>query len=206
MQTLLYTVRKGFAAQAVGKTAYNACMSRLLKQAVVVQNDAVQLDYRKVVLGEGPLAVAQGVNVTVQEQQLTISWQSEGELGNSSITDRSMVAIYNVEKGQAIQQQGGALRGDGVQVVSLPANWQSDTLQCYLGFEDQMQSACSNVVHVGEVVVKTITDKRQQVTDLGIANHAYEETPVCVESERASSASDLLSATLTANHYWGWVP
>ena len=152
---LLYTVRRGFASQAVGMTAYNACMSRLMRQAVVVEQGEVRLDYRKVILGEGPLAVAHEANVSWQQGVLVVSWQTHSVVGNGSATDRVLLAIYNADKEVAMQQQGAALRGDGRCALAVPSDWHGDTLHCYLGFENQAQTDGSNIVHVGVATSET---------------------------------------------------
>ena len=157
----IVTVRKGYAAQAVGKTAYNACMSRLMRDAVVVQQSAVKLDYRKVLLGEGPLAVATQVVLEQRGKQLHFEWSVQAAEGNEAPNDRALPVVYNASKDVVLQPQGSALRNDGNCVVDFPSNWVGDELACFLGFENQAQTLCSNIVHVGQIVINDVVAKEQ---------------------------------------------
>ena len=151
VSSALTTVRIGYATQAIGKSAYNACLSQQMRQAISVENGVVQLDYRKALLGEGPLAVAQQVVCQIEKNQLMVSWNTGTKDGNASVDDKLILVLYDPNRATSLQWQGVALRQDGEVLLTLPSEWIARELHCFMGFQNQKGSCCSNIVHVGEI-------------------------------------------------------
>ena len=149
VQQMLPLVRVGYAAFTENQTAYNACMSQCVRQATRVEGGVVEINFPKVVLGEGPLAVAQGVRVQQSGAALRLSWQSQADGGNASPADGLLLGVYNSRYEQACIFMNHAKRGDGMVQVSLPGHWEPTDVHCFMGFRNEKETLCSNIVYAG---------------------------------------------------------
>ena len=164
VRSMLVLVKIGYRAMAVRKSAYNVCMSRNMRGATEGSYPEVKMAYERVLLGEGPLAVAAQAEAEVTMQQLVIRWNNLQSMGNADATDRALVAIYNVQRKSAILWLRHAARAEEMVTIALPKEWQGEALQVYMGFENLQQSLCSNIVHVQQKEVVTEQTLPEQTT------------------------------------------
>lgn len=141
-------VKIGYGAQAIGQSAYNACMSRNMRCAVLGEFPEQRLSYEHILLGEGPLAVAKGIKAELKAHSLHIAWEHTLPDGNSSPFDKTLIGLYNPKRNSAVLLLRQNERRDGSITVTLPTEWQEEMVQCYFGFQNSAEKLCSNVVHV----------------------------------------------------------
>ena len=141
-------VQIGFKEQAVRQSAYNACMSRNMQCAIVGEYPNQQLSYPHIILGEGPLAVPTEITAQLLAGELWISWNSSSQESNSSPNDKTLIALYNATRNCALQWLRQSQRQDGITTLPLPHDWLTDELHCYLGFQNNAENLCSNMVWV----------------------------------------------------------
>lgn len=148
VNSMLPLVQIGYREKAVGMSAYNVCMSRNMRSAMQGTYPHVAIEYDKVLLGEGPLAIATDATAKVTDGRVTVQWNVTPHQGNGKATDKALVAIYNVERANAILWLRYAKRADGMVEITLPKDWVGAQLELFIGFENSEQSLCSNIVHV----------------------------------------------------------
>ena len=151
VQRLLTLVRMGYAGFTQNMSAYNACMSQVMRQACVGTHPDAQIDYTRVLLGQGPLSVAHGVTLSAQGREVTLAWQPLMATGNGDGTDRVLCVFYNQTRNMASYKLLQEQRSDGSLMGQLPAEWQGEQVHAYLGFQSADGSLVSNIVHVGMV-------------------------------------------------------
>ena len=209
VKAMLCTIKVGYAAFAVRQTAYNACLSHTLKQAAVGNYPDVTLDYSKALLGEGALAVPENAEIHRTENQLTISWNAAKPKGNGSASDTTIIALYCVERNQALQIFDSAQRADGKATVNTPAEWQDCTIQCFMGFRYIESKNISNIGHIGqtgraativselEVLNKTMPIEevmtfqlqRSETTEEPLLEDIYEKTDIVLQQSENRRAA-----------------
>ena len=173
VKAMLYTVNIGYAAFATRQTAYNACLSHTLRNVAIGVYPEIVLDYSKALLGEGALEVPQETEINRTDNQVEIIWNNHFGKGNGNISDTTLVALYCVERNEAIQIYDSAQRGDGFLKIKLPTEWQTCTIQCFMGFRSIDHKNISNIVHIGEAKYEIqITDERGNRDD----NNSSKET------------------------------
>ena len=151
VQQLLTVVRMGYAGFTQNMSAYNACMSQVMRQACVGTHPDAVIDYTHVLLGQGPLAVAQGVRLSAQGREVTLAWRPLMDTGNGHGTDRVLCVFYNQTRNMASYRLLQEQRSGGSLTAQLPAEWQGEQVHVYLGFQSADGALVSNIVHVGMV-------------------------------------------------------
>ena len=146
VRSMLPLVKIGYHAMAVGKSAYNVCMSRNMRCATGGNYPEVQIDYPKVLLGEGPLAVPQEAQAEAVEGRMVIRWQFTPDTGNAEATDKALIAIYNVQRKCSILWLRYARRSATMAEITLPREWVGEHLELFMGFENAAQTWVSNII------------------------------------------------------------
>ncbi len=166
VKTMLCTVKIGYANFAVRQTAYNACLSHTLRYVAKGENPNVTLDYSKALLGEGALATAENCTINIIENRLQISWNSTQSKGNANGSDTTLVALYCVERNQALQLFDSAQRANGMVTVNLPTEWHNCTIQCFMGFRSIDKKNISNIGHIGQIDnTETLVNEKIEPTE-----------------------------------------
>ena len=149
VKRVLPAVHVGYGHLAAEKSAYNLCMSQVMRSAVMGEHPNVWLDYERVLLGQGPLSVADGVVISQQGCAARVSWRTDIVVGCGDVDDRALLTVYNVNRGVAQFWFRRSLRLDGNCDILFPHEWRGDEVVCYLGFENKEETLCSNMVYVG---------------------------------------------------------
>ena len=162
VKAMLCTVNVGYEAFAVRQTAYNACLSHTLRHVAQATSSEATLDYSKALLGEGALAVPQNCTLSISNNSLKVCWDSHSWQGYGHGSDTTLLALYCVERNQALQIFDSAQRLNGEVQVKLPSQWQGCTIECFVGFRSVDQSSVSNIGHMGEIVYSDTPISRTQ--------------------------------------------
>ena len=147
-------IRVGYKTYAVKKSAFNAAVSYMVKNAVGGSYPDIEINYSRVFVSRGDLTPPKDVAATISERCVTITWSDNSAEGSADATDLSMPLSYNVSKGQTVFEITASTRSSQSVALPLPSDWIGDTIHLYLGFisEDGMEVA--NSVYLGcEIVI-----------------------------------------------------
>lgn len=146
-------IRIGYKIYAVKKSAFNAAVSYMVKNAVGGSYPDIEINYQRMLVSRGDLTPPKDVAATISERCVTITWNDNSAEGSADASDLSMPLAYNVSKDQAVFEIAASTRSSQSVALPLPSNWLGDTIQLYLGFisEDGMEVA--NSVYLGSEIV-----------------------------------------------------
>lgn len=147
-------IRVGFKMYATRQTAFNAAMSYTLKNAIKGVSPDVSIDYSKVMVSRGSLALPLNIQKQNNEGEIAISWSDNSGTANALDTDFAMPLAYNANKQESVYDMVSACRGDEGVSLNYPSNWTGDTVHVYLGFVSEKGSLVSDSVYIGEVVIE----------------------------------------------------
>lgn len=141
-------VKQGFKNPRV--SGFNSAHSCLSREALVKDGFGSYIDPVLAKVSSGNLALAEDLQVELnEEQQLVFSWNSR-LVPNSNPRDRIMMLAYNIEKKTARYEVSGARRTAGQDILPLPAQV-SGTYHIYAAFVTEDARRQSDSVYLGSV-------------------------------------------------------
>jgi hypothetical protein len=146
-------LRTGWKLYAHRQSPFNAAMSHTLANAIVGTYPDYQVDVSKVLVSRGNLQSASGATATVENGNIEIVWNDNSGIGSAKQTDKALVVVLNLEKGEAITNDAGAERTEETQTIVLPADWSGDEVHAYLGFVSEDGREVSNSVYLGAIEI-----------------------------------------------------
>jgi hypothetical protein len=146
-------LRTGWKLYAHRQSPFNAATSYTLANAIMGTYPDYEIDPSKVLVSRGSLTPAVNATATEAGGNIAFSWDDNSGIGSAKQTDKSLIAIVNSVKGEAVTNTEGADRTTGTQSVSLPAEWSGDTVQVYLGFISEDGREVANSVYLGSIIV-----------------------------------------------------
>lgn len=154
LQPLTPFLRIGFKNEAIGMSAFNAAMSINIQNALKGTYPAYTIDYAKALVSRGTLPGALNpAAVSTTAGEVAFSWEDNSTDTNAMPDDKVVLVIYNPAKQRAITLVDGTTRISGNQVITVPASFSGDEVQCYIAFQNANQSVLSNSAFVNELVV-----------------------------------------------------
>jgi hypothetical protein len=144
-------LRTGWKLYAHRQSPFNAAMSHVLANAISGTYPDYSIDVSKVLVSRGNLQSASNATATATSGNLAISWNDNSGVGSAKQTDKALVAVLNLEKGEAITDTEGKERTEETQTVILPADWSGDEVQAYLGFMSEDGKEVANSVYLGTI-------------------------------------------------------
>jgi hypothetical protein len=146
-------LRTGWKLYAHRQSPFNAATSYTLANAITGTYPDYSVDVSKVLVSRGALTPATNGSATDTGGSVAISWDDNSGVGSAKQTDKALIAILNLEKGEAITNDAGAERNTGTQTVLLPADWSGDEVQAYLGFVSEDGKEVANSVYLGAIQI-----------------------------------------------------
>ena len=141
-------VRQGYRNPKM--SGFNAAHSFLSREALIKDGFGSYIDPVLAKVSSGNLALAEDLQVELnEEQQLVFSWNSR-LVPNSNPRDRIMMLAYNIEKKTARYEVSGARRTAGQDILTLPAQV-SGTYHIYAAFVTEDARRQSDSVYLGSV-------------------------------------------------------
>lgn len=152
-------IRIGFRAYTKNMTAANAAMSYNLANAITGPFPDLSIDYSKVMISMGSLAVVNEVSaVSEATASVTLNWTSESQNGKDS--DQVVASLYDSATAEVVYFAGCASRQEANVALNLPANWSGRTAEVFvflISLEGNGLSASretvSNTVYAGQVQI-----------------------------------------------------
>ena len=154
LQPLKDFVKVGYKSYANKMTEFNSAMSYTLNNAIIGISPDFIVDYSSALLSRGSLPGALNPAVSSTDAgEVTLVWSDNTLNGTAAATDKSLIALYNPNKGEAILTLEGAARSVGQQALVVPDNYSGDDLEVYISFQSLNSSLVSNSIYVGTVTV-----------------------------------------------------
>lgn len=161
LQSISQHCRVGFGAYAQGRSAYNAAMSANLKNAVTGDYPDLHIDFSKVQVSKGTLAMA--ANITMQRtynDSITIAWQNTIEAKTGNHSDKVVVLLLTTTPFSFISSFTDERRMAGQVSIPLPPDWKSTVIHGYLSFitadiitGNMLAQHISDSAYCGEITV-----------------------------------------------------
>ena len=95
-------LRTGWKLYAHRQSPFNSAMSHTLANAVVGNYPDYQIDVSKVLVSRGNLQPASNATATATGGNIVFSWNDNSGIGSAKQTDKALIAVLNLEKGEAI--------------------------------------------------------------------------------------------------------
>jgi len=153
LQPLTAFLRTGWKLYAHKQSPFNAAMSYALANAITGTYPDYDIDTSKVLVSRGALTPAANASAAIAGGNLTFSWDDNSGVNSAKQTDKALIAILNLAKGEAITDTAGAERTAGTQTVVLPADWSGDSVEVYLGFVSDDGKEVANSVYLGSIAI-----------------------------------------------------
>jgi hypothetical protein len=149
LQPMTAFLRTGWKLYAHKQSPFNAAMSYTIANAITGTYPDYDIDPSKVLVSRGALAPAAGTAIAPASGNLVFQW----DCVNGNTTDKALIAVLNLAKGEAITNTAGAERAAETQTVVMPADWIGDEVQAYLGFISDDGKEVANSVYMGAVTL-----------------------------------------------------
>ena len=147
-------LRTGWKQYAHRQSEFNAAMSYTLANAIIGNYPNYFIVESKVLVSRGTLTPPIGATASLTSGTLTVTWNNNSGTGTAQATDKTLIAVLNPQKGEAVTIIDGAKRNATSQTVALPATaWMADTVHFYFGFISDNNKEVSNSVYLGNTVV-----------------------------------------------------
>ena len=146
-------LRTGWKMYAYKKSPFNAAMSYTIDNAITGAYPNYSIDPSKVLISRGPLAPATNVVASPISGTINLEWDDTGSSSFIKQTDKTLLAVLNPSKSQAVFDIAGEERSELTQSISLPADWVGNTVVVYLGFISEDGKEVANSVYAGSVTV-----------------------------------------------------
>lgn len=143
-KTLTAFFRVGYKEFAVTRSPFNAAVSCILNNAVIVGADGPVIDFDKVLVSHGGLMVVEGAAVEWVGDEVHFTWEDNSGKGNATTTDVALLLVYDKATGQSFYDVNAACRPSGMATLRLPQGWKAETSAVYLGFRSADGGAVSN--------------------------------------------------------------
>lgn len=146
-------LRTGFKLYANKKTAFNSAMSYTLANAISGDYPDYELQFANALVSRGALTVATNGTATSSSGNVVISWDDNSGVGTAKATDKTLIAILNADRGEAVTVSAGEARATGTQTLAVPADWLGENVHVYLGFVSEDLKEVANSVYLGSVTI-----------------------------------------------------
>lgn len=146
-------LRVGYQLQGIRKqdSAVNCARSYNLKNAIKGEYPNQEIDYPKLRLSEGNLALPLNPSVENAEEGFRFTWDYNPLDPSGSQYDRSMLMAYFPEKRLFFQIIGGTQRSRCEEVLELHAVAKGQYAETYISFITDDHSAISDSVYTGRI-------------------------------------------------------
>ena len=155
LQPMTAFLRTGWKLYAYKQSPFNAAMSYTINNAIIGTYPNYDIDPSKVLVSRGSLPTVTNtfVSFNTGNVEIELQWEDNSGKGSAKVTDKALIAILNLDKGEAITETAGAVRPDCAQNLVVPAEWLGDEVHVYMGFISDDGKEVANSVYLGNVTL-----------------------------------------------------
>ena len=123
------------------------------REAVIGEYRKFKIDYSKLMLSRGKLAIPPGLSVSSPEHEfLVFRWTDDSGIGNAQAYDQAFLVVYNKESKCWAVQLNAAIRKDRRYIMNVD-EFSGKLVHVYIGFVSLDLARTSDSVYMGEVRV-----------------------------------------------------
>lgn len=145
-------IRVGYNSYAVKKSAFNAAVSYVMKNAIGGSYPEFAINHARMLVSRGDLTPPKNAIATMSDNSVTITWMDNSGVGNADANDYSMPLAYNENKGIAVFSTAGTPRSSQSVTLTLPNDWNGDTVVLYVGFISVDGMSMANSTFLGRYI------------------------------------------------------
>lgn len=154
LQPSLTFLKVGYKFYADKKSAFNAAMSYVIRNAITGTAPNFTVDYPTALVSRGKLEGVLDGAFTEASGTFSVSWTDNSTQGNARPDDKVMLLLYNPAKAESqIVLEDPAVRQDGGIVSVVPENYSGDSVHLFMAFQAADGSMVSNSSYLGSVTV-----------------------------------------------------
>lgn len=146
-------LRTGWKLYANKQSPFNAAMSYTLANAISGAYPDYEIAPSKILVSRGALAPATNATASDIGGSIEFVWDDNSGIGSAKQTDKALIAIVNLAKGEAVTDYAGEERTAGTQTLAIPADWVGDEVEAYLGFVSEDGREVANSVYLGAIAL-----------------------------------------------------
>ena len=146
-------LRVGFDKSAVGMTELNAAFKYNFENIIGGTYPNYELDYNKMEVTKGNLALPYNPSAVVDSNVLNVSWTDNSGAGNAKDTDVAMILAYNSAKDQAVFTLAGGSRADCLGSLTLPTAWSGDSVDAWFSMRRADEDLCATSTYLGNISI-----------------------------------------------------
>lgn len=152
-RTLKGFTQVGFALEAEreNKVVNNVANSAIKLYSLKGVYPNIEIDFTKLVLSRGDLAIAVSPEVAIAENGLVFSWSNGPEMEWPDSTDQVMLLTYFPKDGKSIYRLFGPERITGTALLEVSAPLLGKPMEAYISFISADRKRISDSVHVGSL-------------------------------------------------------
>lgn len=134
-------------------TAYNLAVQYNLKSAVIGSYPLFSIDYSKLLLSKGSLALPAFASIEAETAgEIKVSWDPTPNEFNGGESDKVSILLYNSDKNLFMSNSlAPALRSDGTIDIEIPESYTGDKLHGFLYLVTPEKGKLSNSFYLGVV-------------------------------------------------------
>lgn len=151
LQPNLEFIKIGYKKYTNKRSQFNSAMSYILNNAITGTSPLdYAVDYPLALLSRGSLGMPlNGTFDVATPGQVEFNWDDNSAEQNANATDKSMLVIFNSDKGQSVFTNAGPDRSVGTGTLTIPDSFSGDNLELYMGFITEDGELVSNSVYLG---------------------------------------------------------
>ena len=153
LQPMTALLRTGWKLYAHRQSPFNAAMSYTINNVIIGSYPDYEIAASKLLVSRGALTPAASGVAAIESGNLVFYWNDNSGVKSAKATDKALIAVLNIAKGEAITDNAGAVRATGLQTVALPAEWSGDSAEAYLGFISEDGREVANSVYLGSIAI-----------------------------------------------------
>lgn len=146
-------LRTGYKLYAKKQTAFNAAMSYTLANVITGEYPDYELELSNALISRGALTSATNSAVISEDGSIVVTWEDNSGIGSAKSSDKALIAVLNLDKGEAVTVSAGETRETGSQTIGVPADWEGEDVHVFLGFVSSDLKEVANSIYVGAVSV-----------------------------------------------------
>ena len=151
LQPMTELLRSGWKLYAHKQSPFNAAMSYTIANAVIGAYPDYKINPAKVLISRGALTPVTNAIAAFNDGEIEFQWEDNSGKSSAKASDKTLIAIVNLAKGEAVTDTEGAERPDCMQSVPVPAEWSGDEVHAYMGFISENGKEVANSLYLGKI-------------------------------------------------------
>lgn len=201
LQPALPFIQVGFRFEVAGtdRNAYNEAVSYNKMNALQGAYPNICMDYSKVLVSKGNLAVAKQPQIERTEEGLVFTWDTS-DIPIEQKNDRAMLLVSFPELGKVSHHPSGSKRIEGKDLVPIDWDYKDAHMEAYISFINPEGTKVSDSVYVGSIAA--IVQKSPEIETENLQRTERKTAVSMVSETREEPIIPTLKITPERNRLW----